>query len=177
VTKNRTFEAALYYKGQKTAVHNFASASTPGGGVVNGATAQEECLCRCSDLYDCLNVKENWDKYYTPHRREQNPIHNDDIIYTPNVIVFKSDTPTPTLLDEKDWYNVDVITCAAPNLRETPSNRYNTGDGKKSVKLADKELLEIHEKKVKVYIGCSSVKWRRDNHTGSVWLWSILQQS
>jgi uncharacterized protein (TIGR02452 family) len=149
VTRNRTFEAALSYKGQKTAVHNFASASNPGGGVVNGATAQEECLCRCSDLYDCLNVKENWDKFYGPHRREQNPIHNDDIIYTPNVIVFKSDTPTPALLDEKDWYNVDVITCAAPNLRETPSNRYNTGDGKKSVKLTDKELLEVHEKRLR----------------------------
>jgi uncharacterized protein (TIGR02452 family) len=142
VTRNRSFEAALPYKGQKTAVHNFASASTPGGGVVNGATAQEECLCRCSDLYECLNVKENWDKYYTPHRREQNPIHNDDIIYTPNVTVFKSDTPTPILLDEKDWYNVDVITCAAPKLGNPPL-------GKKPVELTDKELLEIHEKRLR----------------------------
>ncbi len=30
-------------------------------------------------------------------------------------------------MNEKDWYEVDVITCAAPNLRERPSNRFNQG--------------------------------------------------
>lgn len=33
VSKKRTFEAASAYKDTKTAVHNFASASNPGGGV------------------------------------------------------------------------------------------------------------------------------------------------
>lgn len=51
VSKKRTLEAAAAYKETKTAVHNFASASNPGGGVERGANAQEECLCRCSDLY------------------------------------------------------------------------------------------------------------------------------
>ena len=55
----------------------------------------------------------------------ENPINNADIIYTPGVTVFKTDTSNPKLLDEKDWYDVDVITCAAPNLRERPSNRFN----------------------------------------------------
>ena len=50
VSKKRTYEAASAYIGKKTAVHNFASASNPGGGVERGASAQEECLCRCSGL-------------------------------------------------------------------------------------------------------------------------------
>lgn len=56
VSAKRTFEAASRYKNTKTAVHNFASASNPGGGVERGANAQEECLCRCSGLFKCLNA-------------------------------------------------------------------------------------------------------------------------
>lgn len=148
VSKNRTYQAASAYKGMKVAVHNFASASNPGGGVVCGANAQEECLCRCSGLYFNLNTKKMWDGFYAPHRASHNPLHNDDIIYTPEVTVFKTDTANPKLLPEKEWYNVDVITCAAPNLRERPSNSYNSGDGNRRAKVTDKELLSIHEKRL-----------------------------
>ena len=34
VSQKRTFDAASEYKGMKTVVHNFASATNPGGGVV-----------------------------------------------------------------------------------------------------------------------------------------------
>lgn len=149
VSTKRTYEAASAYKGMKTAVHNFASATNPGGGVVRGANAQEECLCRCSGLYFNLNTDAMWNGFYALHRKERNPIHNDDIIYTPSVTVFKTDTANPQLMDEKDWYEVDVITCAAPNLRENPSNIYNHGDGDKAVKITDKELLALHEKRLR----------------------------
>lgn len=149
VSKKKSFEAASGYKDQKVCVHNFASASNPGGGVVNGATAQEECLCRISTLYPCLATDEMWKSFYEPHRRAHDPIHNDDIIYTPEVTVFKTDTANPVLMDEKDWYQVDVITCAAPNLRAKPSNSYNSGDGKTAVKVSDKELQAIHEKRLR----------------------------
>lgn len=149
VSKKRTYEAAAGYRGQHVAVHNFASASNPGGGVVNGASAQEECLCRCSGLYFCLNTPAMWDGFYQPHRDAHDPIHNDDIIYTPNVTVFKSDTAMPQLMAESDWYDVDVITCAAPNLRSQPSNRYNSGDGNSQTMMKDKDLLDLHEKRLR----------------------------
>ena len=149
VTKKRTFEAAAAYKNQHVAVHNFASASNPGGGVTKGANAQEECLCRCSGLYFCLNTPAMWDGFYKPHRDAHDPIHNDDIIYTPGVTVFKTDTAAPQLLPESEWYNVDIITCAAPNLRNQPSNRYNSGDRNRQEKMKNKELLVLHEKKLR----------------------------
>ena len=163
VSRKRTYEAASAYKENHVAVHNFASASNPGGGVTNGASAQEECLCRCSGLYFCLNTPAMWDGFYKPHRDAHDPIHNDDIIFTPGVTVFKTDKATPQLMNESEWYDVDVITCAAPNLRDQPSNRYNTGDGNKQVVMKDKDLLALHEKKLRRILevvlseGCDTV--------------------
>ncbi|WP_022758939.1 TIGR02452 family protein [Butyrivibrio fibrisolvens] len=149
VSKKRTLEAAATYKDMRVAVHNFASATNPGGGVTKGATAQEECLCRCSALYEMLNTKEMWDGFYNPHRAASDPVHNDDIIYTPGVVVFKTDTSAPVTMPESEWYEVDVITCAAPNLRDNPSNPYNQNAGMRKVKISDNELLEIHEKRLR----------------------------
>ena len=149
VSKKRTLEAASAYKGKKVCVLNFASATNPGGGVTKGSSAQEECICRVTGLYFCLNTRKMWDDFYTPHRNEANPLHNDDIIYTPDVTVFKCDTGNPQLMKEREWYDVNVITCAAPNLRAKPANAFNSGDGNKSVKVTDKELLAIHEKRLR----------------------------
>ncbi|MBE5858530.1 MAG: TIGR02452 family protein [Butyrivibrio sp.] len=149
ISKKRSFEAAKGYKDVRVAVHNFASASNPGGGVVRGSTAQEECLCRCSSLYPSLNDKKMWDGFYNPHRAAKDPIHNDDIIYTPDVIVFKTDTSEPKLMPETEWYKVDIITCAAPNLKPNPTNFFNPSDGNKPVTLKDTELLALHEKRLR----------------------------
>ena len=51
-------------------------------------------------------------------------------------------------MQEKDWYKVNVITCAAPNLRLVPGNAMNAGDGRKGVKITDRALLELHEKRL-----------------------------
>lgn len=142
VSQLRSFEAAAQYIGQRTAVLNFASATNPGGGVEKGASAQEECLCRVSTLYPCLVDQKMRASFYTPHRKNGNALHNDDIIYTPKVLVIKDDDhnllATP--------FSVDIISCAAPNLRERPSNQYNTGDTVK-VQISGNELLKLHEKR------------------------------
>ena len=149
VSTKRTFEAASYYKGLKVVVHNFASSTNPGGGVTRGSSAQEECLCRCSGLYFSLSDPKMLDNFYLPHIKSHNPIHNDDIIFTPSVTVFKTDTSTPELMKEDDWYDVDVITCSAPNLRDRPSNSFNSGDGSKKANISNSELLKIHEKRLR----------------------------
>lgn len=150
VSKKRTYEAANVYtrQGLRTAILNFASASNPGGGVVNGSSAQEESLCRCSTLYFCLNTQEMWDRFYTPHRKERNSLHNDDCIYTPGVTVFKSDTDEPKLLPERAWYKVDVLSSAAPNLRPQPSNQMNPNDGERRIKISDENLKALHYKRL-----------------------------
>ncbi|MBR5443335.1 MAG: TIGR02452 family protein [Paludibacteraceae bacterium] len=144
VSRLRSFEAAAQYIGKRTAVLNFASATNPGGGVEKGASAQEECLCRVSTLYPCLADQKMRASFYTPHRKNGNTLHNDDIIYTPKVHVIKDDDHN--LLSEP--FSVDIISCAAPNLRERPSNQYNTGD-RIRVQISDDELLALHEKRAK----------------------------
>lgn len=149
VSKKRTFEAASAYagKGDRLCVLNFASATNPGGGVVNGSSAQEEALCRVSTLYFTLDTDENRERFYKPHRMSRDPIHNDDILYTSDIVVFKTDTATPERMPESDWFNCDVITCAAPNLRENPASRYNNGEGRERLLLSDDELTRVHRKR------------------------------
>ena len=117
VSGRRSFEAARRYAGRKVCVLNFASATGPGGGVRHGSSAQEESLCRCSTLYPALADDAMWNAFYAPHRETRSRFYNDDIIYCPDVVVFKSDGDFPELLPGKDRYKVDVLTCAAPNLR------------------------------------------------------------
>ena len=142
VSSKRSLEAAEFYakQGKKVCVLNFASATNPGGGVVNGSSAQEECICRCTTLYPCLKNDDLWTSFYAPHRKAANPLYNNDCIYTPGVCVFKSDINFPEPLPREEWWNVNILTCAAPNLRERPSNAMNPHAGYKPVKVTSDEL-------------------------------------
>ena len=142
VSGKRSLEAAEVYakQGKKVCVLNFASATNPGGGVVNGSSAQEECICRCTTLYPCLNNDDLWTSFYAPHRKAANPLYNNDCIYTPNVCVFKSDINFPEPLQKNEWWKVNILTCAAPNLRERPSNAINPHAGYKPAKVTTAEL-------------------------------------
>lgn len=143
VSQDRTLQAASKYAGQKVAVLNFASATNPGGGVTQGSSAQEESLCRCSTLYPCLLGDELWNKYYKMHRDRQDVTYTDACIYTPEVLIIKTDTDAPKRLDQTQMQPVDVITCAAPNLRERPNNALNPGTGR-PVHLSEQQIYSLH---------------------------------
>ena len=155
VSPHRTLEAARYYKGQKVAVLNFASATCPGGSVLYGGSAQEESLCRCSTLYANLSQDAVSCGFHRVHRIQLRDgrigyLYNDDCVYTPQVVVFKSDTGRPQLLEESEWYTVDVITCAAPNLREFSSQYMDDLEEEEDEEnISDKELEKIHKKRAK----------------------------
>ncbi len=154
VSKKRSLEAASKYVGQKVCVHNFASATNPGGGVLKGSSAQEEAICRCSTLYFNISEPSIVDEYHDFHKRmlsegKMDVTYNDDCIYTPDVVVFKSDTRIPEVMEECYWYNVDVITCAAPNLRPDASNYMNPDSGSAKVELTDEELKNLHIKRMR----------------------------
>lgn len=82
----------------KTAVLNMASHKRPGGGVINGARAQEECLFRCSNLGHVISTD-----FY--------PLQDNELLWTKDAIFFK-DVNYAYMKD----VSVDVITIAAPNL-------------------------------------------------------------
>lgn len=117
VCEGTSFATAKEYVGQgKIGVLNFANPHNPGGGVVNGAMAQEECLCRSSSLYPCLLVPEAINEYYNYNKKITNNFFSDRVIYTDNVTVFKTDDTVPFLMPENEWFNVSVLTCAAPYI-------------------------------------------------------------
>jgi len=161
VTQNRSFEAAIklhrQYGSDRIAVHNFASATNPGGGVTRGSSAQEECLCRCSTLYPILNDSVLWSEYYGMHRKKRDARYTDTCIYTTGVTIIKSDEDVPQRLPEHEWVKVDVITCPAPNLRERPSNAMNPNAGHK-VEVSDEELKEIHKKRARHMLRIAAAK-------------------
>ena len=117
VYSGSTFDVARRYCSLgKVAVLNFANPENPGGGVQLGAMAQEECLCRSSNLYACISSPNVFDEYYGYHRGIRSHFYTDRLIYTKNVTVFKDDSLVPQVLPENEWFEVDVITCAAPYL-------------------------------------------------------------
>ena len=124
---------SVYRNDGKVGILNFANSLYPGGGVIRGARAQEESICRCSTLYPVLNTRENKKRYYTPNLEKINNaicvipdaidsyercinacMGTSSIIYTPNIKIIKSQE---TITDFMNYFvPVDVITCAAPDF-------------------------------------------------------------
>ena len=127
VTRDRSYQAAMRLAkenpGKKIAVMNFANAFHAGGGVTRGASAQEECLCRCSTLYPLLYRKSLRDSYYRHHHDLNTSKASDSLIYTEGVVICKTDDDHPKRMTQEEWVKVDVITIAAPDLR-SKSNMY-----------------------------------------------------
>ena len=154
VTNRDTFTAAKEYANIINSTNegfvgvlNFASSTNPGGGVTKGSTAQEECLCRCSNLYLTLYQEKCIREYYNINKKYMSNLGSDAIIYSRNVYVFKD--KDYNMLPVKDRFYVDVLTCAAPNLRENPRNQYNSNASEEKLTLTDEELYNIHVKRAR----------------------------
>lgn len=61
----------------------------------------------------------------------------------PDVWVFKSDIDFPESLPKEERWNVNILTCAAPNLRERPSNAMNPNAGTTAAKISATELEKL----------------------------------
>ena len=146
VTNHRTFEAAMRihaeFPDKRIGVLNFASATNPGGGVEWGSSAQEESLCRCSTLFPVLDQKELREEFYDFHWNRDSSLYTDACIYTPDIRIIKTDTDQPERMEPAVQINVDVITCAAPNLRHVERisdddlERIHLGRGRKILDVA-----------------------------------------
>ena len=154
VTNRDTFTAAKEYANIINSTNegfvgvlNFASSTNPGGGVTKGSTAQEECLCRCSNLYLTLYQEKCIREYYNVNKKYMSNLGSDAIIYSRNVYIFKD--KDYNMLPVKDRFYVDVLTCAAPNLRENPRNQYNSNASEEKLTLTDEELYNIHVKRAR----------------------------
>lgn len=133
-----TFEAAAKYVGQRIGVLDFANNHHPGGSPFS-AGAQEESMCRSTTLFPCLLAKKN--EFYKIHSDAFDNGHltylgNDDAIFVPDVVVFKSQESEPKLLPQEKWFLVDVIVSAAPE-----TSRYGS--------LEEKVLRGILHKRIK----------------------------
>lgn len=127
--ENLTLSAVKRFIGtnKKVAVLNFANPIEPGGGVLRGANAQEEYLCRSTNLYRSLTSK-NAEKYYSDNNsiRSANQFNSmfigtDEVIYSPHVTVLKKADGYGTHkisgykeIYEDQYYDIEVLTCAAP---------------------------------------------------------------
>lgn len=116
-----------YSKRGKTAVLNMASVKRKGGGVENGAVAQEECLFRCSNLY---NIP---DEFY--------PIGEDELIYTHGATFVKDFMYNPI-----NHVVVDVITIPAINLNNRGLTPTGLNKTKSSYKLTHEEEISYLDK-------------------------------
>lgn len=91
VTTESTFKALhrIITEGiEEVCILNFASATQPGGGFLNGRNAQEETLSRQSALYSSLKSES---EMYDYHKANNNPFYSNYMIYSPNVPFFRDD--------------------------------------------------------------------------------------
>lgn len=155
VTNETTFSAArrLFVDGKNAVSLNFASATSVGGGWLNGARAQEEYLCRNSVLAQCIGSQR---EFYNYHRAHRAPRYSDMMLYSPDVAVIR---------DEFDNLSApwpcSIITAAAPNLNHGMSMPLNELRDLWRVRIArvfDIALVNGHDSLVLGAWGCGAFK-------------------
>ncbi len=160
VSGKRSYEAAMDLHKEhpqgKITVMNFANAFHAGGGVVSGASAQEECLCRTSTLYPLLYRRTLRDSFYKYNYDRKTLYGTDSLVYTEGVIICKTDEDLPQRMPKEDWVKVDVITIAAPDLREHPAKWAIPVEAESS--MTDAALFGYHVKRALHMLSCVAAK-------------------
>lgn len=139
ITEETTLEAAerLSKTGDPIFCLNFASAKNPGGGFLTGAQAQEESLARSSALYPCIAQMK---AMYSHNKHLNTCLYSDDMIYSPNVPIFRKDNGD--LLDV--YYKASFLTSPAVNagvVREREVNNIEKINAAMNMRL--EKLLSI----------------------------------
>jgi len=96
----------------KILVLNLASATRPGGQTRNGASAQEEDLCRRTSLLLSLE-SEGAKRYYDYNNARKTRMGSDGVLLSPNVEVIK-DASSEALVQP---FPISIMSCAAPMVR------------------------------------------------------------
>lgn len=160
VSGDRSYQAAMrLHKDNpdaKIAVMNFANAFHAGGGVTKGSSAQEECLCRTSTLYPLLYRRTLRDSFYMHHHDLNTSKATDSLVYTEGVIICKTDEDLPKRMPREDWVTVDVITIAAPDLRDKSNIHAPLVNG--GTYMNDAELFGYHVKRAIHMLTCAAAK-------------------
>jgi len=107
----------------KVGVLNFASPIAPGGGYLNGAIAQEECLCAESNLFNILSRIDKRTDYYINGAQNLNN-HS----YTNSYITCQARFERPHRIAI-----CTVVTCAAPNYNGVLSYASDLVSGENTV--------------------------------------------
>ena len=79
----------------------------------------------------------------------------DACIYSPDIVICKTDENFPERMPKEDWVTVDVISCAAPNLRNTPANLYNPESGR-AVSILPADLQRLHEQRARAILAVAA---------------------
>lgn len=111
VVNMTTTKAIREYFNENTDIYalNFASRNNPGGGYTNGASAQEEDLCRIIPyLHPTLQLAQE---------NEQYPLYNSEVLYTPNMIIKRKEIDEQySLLPTKSNCMVNILSASAPRV-------------------------------------------------------------
>lgn len=131
-TVSALFDLYKNNSNKKYIVLNFASYTSPGGGFIRGSSAQEECLCMESFLYNVLKAQEDFYSWNKEHMN--NCLYTDRGLYSKDIYFFK----------DNQVVKADVLTVASPNKRRFVENKnYSLDDNDNALENRIRFLLNI----------------------------------
>lgn len=157
---------ALLWDMRNPVLLNMASATHPGGGVENGAGAQEEQLCRRStlllSLYQYKREKAKaYPKLHIKNRRKQYPLHPQfGGIYSPHVTFFREGEGLNYRLSDKPFF-ANVISVAGISHPPLDKNGLMYPKEQEQTKNKNRTILRIalehrHDAIVLGALGCGA---------------------